>query len=167
MKSILAVFLFISCISAAWADDSVSQPTKMAVSADALNVIIDGWWDDDYAKGACRTSGTPSKSCEDEQLSNVRTFEREVITQFAGNSICTGISISRYNNPQSENKAAVSAMRTSWWSLSINYYEPGKKQDWQLLRNKSSMVYQGKDDPDTIAKKVCTIVRGKGAKINE
>src|SRR5579885_2175089 len=86
MKSILAIFILISCISAAWADDAAQHPTKIQASNDTMNVVIDGWWDDDYAKGACRASGNPSTSCENEQLTNVRAFERKLITQFAANS---------------------------------------------------------------------------------
>jgi len=127
-------------------------------------LVLDDWWNEDYAKEACRLMQDKSSTCEQDQVRDVRIFELELTTQFAAQPECGGIKVARFSSPTEANKAAVNTMKETYFSLSLNYTPGARKQQWQMVDSpNNNAVTQGKGEPTEIAKSVCAIVNGRGA----
>lgn len=125
-------------------------------------VILDSWWDVDYAKQACINHNP----CISDPVQAVHEYETALITQFSEQPECNSVKLVLFNGPEQSNKAVNDATKKMYWHLSLNYNTGSIVQVWQLLHSTSnSSVMQGQGTPKEIAKEVCIIVNGKGAKV--
>lgn len=129
-------------------------------------VVVDDWWNEDFAKEACRSLQVDRDTCEQAQVREVRVFVLELTTQFAALAECSGVHVARFSGPLSVPRATTDAMEGAHWSLSINFITGTRKQRWQMTGpSHSKGVSQGDGEPPAIARTVCAIVKGKGASI--
>jgi hypothetical protein len=130
-------------------------------------LILDGWWDLDYAKNACAQTAIPY--CAENVVTEVRDFEARFSSAFASDASCSGITLIRFaisqNTPEALNQPA--------WSLSINYIPQKSEQDWAMLHDPDGTHKKyyghttGNGTPSTIAHTVCGIIKGKGGTLND
>ena len=151
-------------------------------------VIIDGWWDIDWAKTACRTT-TCGGLTEDEIEHEVVAFDRSVISAFAANPTCHGVSVAldlvAYNRKYGYH--LITDNRNAW-SLSFNLVL-GKMTEsapsvpsgavttvpipkgggvvgrlgapyWAMASSLSDVVYEGYGEPKEVSDDVCAVVTG-------
>jgi hypothetical protein len=151
-----------------------------SVSAKAENiVIIDDWWNVDYAKNVCESAkrwmadnrklinqvGCASVTACPETMptftscsihdptQEVRSFENQLTTEMAANPQCAGVSIARYEGPNKPTSQAVSdASNKPNWSLSINFGAGSEKQWWQLLHSVTNAYGEGEDTAKDLAR---------------
>jgi len=133
-----------------------------ACSKPAPVVVLDSWWNVDYAKQWCNNRNP----CFPDPVQGVREFETELVTQFAAQSACGSVRFVRYDGPQKVNGMAADAIAKDNWSLSLNFTPDRPKQEWKMIQSpKNTIVMQGIGGPDQIAKDICAIVNGHGAAI--
>lgn len=131
-------------------------------SSPRQTVVLDSWWDVDYAKQSCNGQNP----CQSDPVQAVHEFEIELTTQFAAQAACVNVQFIRFSGPKEENKSANDATPKSYWSLSLNFIPGSTKQTWQMVQSPiKTAVLQGDGTPAEIAKEVCAIVNGKGAKV--
>jgi hypothetical protein len=140
-----------------------------SMATDAI-VILDSWWNVDYARSACLWTPTIQACQGGEPVSEVRDFEDRVITHLAANPQCKGVHVIRYAGPGTESTTFVRIMKSSgWprrWTLFFDFRPGDTLQPWHLLRLEPDAVMKGVGDPSQVARQVCTIVGGQGAKVN-
>jgi hypothetical protein len=126
-------------------------------------VVLDGWWNTDYAKEACHTLAPAmgGEAC----LGDLRRFERELQAQVAADPTCHTVQLFAYEGPATS-KPAVEAAAGPHWNLSLNYVPGAMKQRWAMLGpSKSGAVLEGEGSAPEIAKAVCGIVKHRGGSI--
>jgi hypothetical protein len=154
-------------------------------------VVLDGWWNADYAKEACRHANEwhrenaalisevgcdKAASCREmmpvveacvlDPVQGVRIFEDELETAFASDSKCGSVQLVRFRNPDEKSKVASDVLQKQHWMLMLDYTPGARKQQWRMIRSPDhSANHQGMGSPDEIAGKVCTIVSQRGAAI--
>jgi hypothetical protein len=162
-------------------------------------IVIDHWWNADYAKGACETSkkwlaenrslinqigcdtvtscsemmpqATACTVTTDPEI-DVRLFENELTSHFSINPACRGVQVIRYEGPKKTSAKTEAALAnvyrgSRYWSLAIDFV-PGKdKQSWGITRGEDLVAITPGPEGNAmeIARDVCTIVSGRGAKI--
>jgi hypothetical protein len=159
-------------------------------------VVLDSWWNVDYAKNACSSAknfyqssraliaqcgcdavtGCPElmpaiQACQlRDPAVEVRDFEDRVVTQMASDPQCKGVHIVRYAGPDSKNpgytKLTQSPAWPAHWTLFFDFCPGVVTQSWQLLRPEPSAFMKGEGDAREVASQVCAIVAGQGAKVN-
>jgi hypothetical protein len=155
-------------------------------------VVLDGWWNADYAKETCRHANewyrentkfisevgcdkTTScremmpivEACALDPVQDVRIFEEKLATAFASNPECESVQVVLFKNPYEGSKVASDALHEKHnWVLGLDYNPGARKQKWWMERPPYHGAQpQGEGTPDEIAKKVCTIVSQRGAAI--
>jgi hypothetical protein len=137
-------------------------------------VVLDGWWSADFARSMCESvkqspeafSTSNFDACVLDPTPDVRRFEIDLATQFAANSECSSIEFVSFTDPRQANRKASEAVGKQHWSLSLNYLPGATKQPWSMIHAPEMSTFtQGEGDPEAIAKKVCSIVKGRGAKL--
>ena len=140
-----------------------------SMAADAI-VILDTWWNVDYARSACRWAPAIQACQGGNPVSEVRDFEDRMLTQLAANPECKGVHVDRYAGPGTESTTFVTLMKSpgwpSRWILFFDYRPGDPLQPWQLLRLEPDTLLKGVGDPGQVARQVCAIVGGHGAKVN-
>jgi len=111
---------------------------------------------------ACKVSGPAAE---------VRAFHTKLLAQFASNAQC-GITIMRVteDNSTAGTNNDLEAYKRATWELNLGFRPGASQQEWALWPRKSgeivpSGLLEGKGDPGEIARDVCTIITGGGAKI--
>lgn len=160
-------FMMLRKITAPWiAAVAVFFALPTIAHANPPPVILDSWWDVDYANISCRNMHIPE--CND-PVREVKTFESQLITQFAGRQICRGIRIEVFKNPTRNPNAGASADMAKgkiWWALSLDFVPGEKSQDWKMsLGPEDTVIRQGHGTPSEIAENICVIVKNQGAEI--
>ena len=126
-------------------------------------VVLDSWWNIDYAKQACSWPGATAPAPETCIL-ELREFERELATQFAADPTCHALRFVVYDGPNMSTPEANKAASGTHWSLSLNYTPAASKQQWQMVGSpKHGAVTEGHGSPSEIAKTVCAIANRAGA----
>jgi hypothetical protein len=123
-------------------------------------VVLDSWWNHDYAKQSCRGSAP----CVPDPVEAVSEFEDELATQFAADAGCLSLRFARFNGPKSSDKSSGDAANPRRWWLTLDFSITERKQHWKMV-SPSHSLYQGSGTPAEIAKQVCSIVNGRGATI--
>src|SRR5262249_44641836 len=141
-----------------------------SATADAADpVVIDDWWNIDFAKSECKLpQKRDAESCAVDAEQEVRSYVLELTTQMAASPQCAGVSVVTFAGPKKPSTQVVNDAATKpHWNLSINFTSGKHKQQWQMLHtDPDHLSYtKGESDPKELAKTVCGIVRGKGAKI--
>jgi hypothetical protein len=133
-------------------------------------IVLDGWWNADYAKGVCQTSGR----CVVDPTYEVRGFESEVASHIASDSTCQGVQFVRFNNPNDANPVASKAMNGPHWFLTLSYNPGEPRQWWSMHRSGDKKRYpefgfgastSGEGNPKEIAHTICSIATGKGGSL--
>ncbi len=152
-------------------------------------IVLDGWWDVDFAKGTCESAKRGLKedaalisqigcdrvtscqelmriveACTPDPVQDVRRFENELATQFAGSTECNSVQFVYFDGPGKSSKTASDAMGKPNYNLSLNYQPGASRQEWEMLSPNMAFT-QGEGNAEEIAKKVCFIAREMGAKI--
>ena len=141
----------------------IASPWAAIAASPAL--ILDTWWDVDYAKNACRGNSEPA--CDD-PVAAVQVFEAELLTQFAAQPSCKGIHVSKFSDPTKNPNIAASKDLSGGpsWSISLNFMAGAKTQDWAMVLGPDNrVVRQGHGTPIEIARNVCAIIKNQGADI--
>lgn len=126
------------------------------------DVVIDGWWDIDYAKGACRMQSCGLK--EDDIERKVLAFEQSVVAVFKGAPTCRGVMVGidlvAYNGKYGFRPI----MSDKVWSLTFDGAMEQKfmpvKQDWKITDPIAHNVYEGLGSLQETAEDVCMLVKG-------
>ena len=144
--SIVAVLLSVAC--------SRPQPPP---------VVLDSWWDLDYAKSACQHN----QNCSDPE-NEVRSFETDLLTQFSAQASCHDVHISTFADPNADSNVAASQSlaKGQSWTLSLNYNPGDGSQDWiMVLGPKNQTIRKGHGTAAEIAHDVCAVTKSAGAAI--
>jgi len=133
-------------------------------------IVLDDWWSVDFAKATCRDAnfnGSWITSCASAgPLREVGSFEDEITTQFAAHTACAGVSIVRYEGPLvASSKATTEAISKPHWSFSMNFIPGARRQEWSMIHSVSYVFTKGEGDPREVARDVCSIAKGQGARI--
>jgi len=175
MKQALACLLLVAVLG------GCSHPTP--------TVVLDGWWNTDYAKGECQSANTWQlqnsalisqvgcskvasctemmpvvEACQSDNTGGVNDFQDKLATEFASNPVCANVKFVVFAGPERASKAANVAMKHTHWHLQFSFIPGAKMQSWSLTRlSQSNMAAQGNGSVEQVAKKVCAIASGAGA----
>jgi hypothetical protein len=128
----------------------------------APTVVIDDWWNVDYAKQSCNTQPEDAKAgCLLDATYNAHEFENEVLGAAGSDSSCAGVKIVVWNLESKE------AIPMPDWTLYIDYAGDAPRQHWSLLRQSSRVaMLEGTNAPKELAHMLCAIALNKGAMVN-
>lgn len=155
-------------------------------------VVLDSWWNTDYAKSVCRTATDWYKqnaalisqvgcstvtSCKDmmpqvnacmfDSTGGVHDFEISLSTAFAADPACSKVSFVVFSGPQHVTSAESEALKRSHWSLMLDFTPGAKQQDWSLVRlGKQHSFAKGNGHIAEIARQVCAIARNVSASVS-
>lgn len=119
-------------------------------------IILDDWWNVDYAKNAC-SMGNSDKKCSVDPTAEVRDFETRLGTEFAINGACHDITLDD------------SIGHNGDWVLMLDFLPGQEFQTWRMthLQNQlqNGVTTSGKADPKQIAKAICSVVSGTGGSL--
>jgi hypothetical protein len=102
---------------------------------------------------ACKTTAVPKAA--------VRSFEDQLMTNFATNSYCKGATFARYYGTTVSPEVAA-AMRKRHWTLIIDFQLGLSKEPWSLDVWDPHVHTEGEGDANKISADVCSIVLGHG-----
>jgi len=155
-------------------------------------VVLDGWWNADYAKTtcyqakvweqenaalishvgcdkvmSCREMTPIVEACALDPVLEVRAFEDMIATEFASNPDCASISFVHLRGPNEMSKASSEALKNqNSWTLFLDYIPGMKQQQWSMIRSADrSRLVQGEGGPKEIASKACAIIKQRGATV--
>jgi hypothetical protein len=183
---LLFTFLFLSLAVASF---TLVNSSTLISSKPKPFVVLDGWWNADFAKEtcarannwrgenaalisqvgcdkvtSCREMAVIVEACMHDPVQQVREFEAELTTQFAADAECSSVQLVYFKSPDEKNKAVLDTSLKERWNLGLNFSPGSRKQQWSIVHSPDhSASMQGKDEPIEIARKVCTIVRQRGA----
>jgi hypothetical protein len=132
-------------------------------------VILDGWWNVDYAKTSCDYAKRLGfGECAVDPTMELRAFEHKITTEFAADSRCNGIRLAYFSGSDSggRNKALSDAISGEHWMLMLDYDPDKQEQRWSMdYSGKTSAYFQGAGDARAIAARACDVVLQRGASI--
>jgi hypothetical protein len=167
----------------------ISAVVLSGCSKSRPTVVLDGWSNRDFAKeycshatewlkanaasiaqvgcqnfASCPELTAIAENCLGDPTPQVRDFETQLATEFATDPTCRDVNFVRFYDPAENNRAASAAMAKPHWSLSLQFAPGAKQQPWEMLRSPEYGGYtKGVGRPAEIARKVCSIVTGRGA----
>jgi len=127
----------------------------------ADTIIVEDWWNIDYAKSECNGK-QEAALCKENAEQEVRNFVVETTTQMVASAECAGLSVVTYAGPQPSEVAKVATTKP-YWSVSIDFNSGRHKQEWWMLHSVTLAYMKGEADPKELAKTVCAIVTARGA----
>jgi hypothetical protein len=147
-------------------------------------IVLDSWWNADFAKQGCRSVGAAlentcgfggdSGACADVQrrkeacilsendTGGVYDFQASLKSSFAQAPECRGIDLVEFDGTRDVNHAASKAVMGSHWTLMLDFDPGAPSQSWSVVGPKSETV-TGEGNVDEIARKACAVVNGRGA----
>lgn len=151
-------------------------------------VLIDNWWNVDYAKDVCRSAKNWSKenaalisqvgcdsvtsckemtkmfdACVTDESGGVGNYTGRLVTEMAAAPECNGVQIVEMASPDGKDNAVNAASGAEHWTLMFDFVPGADIQAWSLVQK--GHVLNGSDRSITqIAKKVCTIAKANGGK---
>ena len=127
-------------------------------------IMVDDWWNVDFAKGSCEQVATVHP-CLVDPTAEVRDFEARLGTSFATDASCHGIVLTNYNGPDAKSSDAASKAE---WQLMLNYTVSGILQHWSMVRHtKGQDSYTtGEGNPKHIAHDICAVVKQAGGSLH-
>ncbi len=153
-------------------------------------IVVDGWWNVDFARNACKTAANELKdkadeinlfgckestncpanravieACQPDPGKDVAQFQTAMMNALKSDPRCNGIRILYYDHPKTVNKEVVYAMDRKYNALLLNFVPGREKQSWSLNPQESWPIAKGEDDPIAIAQKACMAIRMKAAPI--
>ena len=100
------------------------------------------------------------KRCRAEAIEKQTDFSHSLQAYLASDSLCNAV---RFVIKDVDVKGARPTITSPFWLFQVNYVPDSKVQAWKLIEGASGREVGGKDDDKEIARKVCAIVKGKGA----
>jgi hypothetical protein len=157
----------------------------------ASTVVLDGWWNTDYAKNACSSAAAWYKqnsaliaqlgcngvtSCQEQSSvidacrfdpsGGVVAFQHAIATEVASNPACHGVNFVQFSDPRHTNSAVKSAVKSKHWWLQLDFVPGASAQSWSLLRRDKQATYtEGAGTAKDIAAKVCAIAGTAGGNV--
>jgi hypothetical protein len=143
-------------------------------------VVVDEWWSNDYAVEAgwnqCRNFGNLTDGyCNSEQVKNgyrqeEAQFTEAFSTAFQADTACSGIALAVFRDPSDgrSQAAKIMAESNSYWSFQVNFQPGAKVQSWAMdLAPKHTHSSSGEGNASSIARTICSIVKGMGGSVAE
>ena len=157
-------FFFIITIFMVWGLWCVYQANKEPV------VVIDDWWEKDFAKAGCdqqeafaKEKNPYAKPCLIDPQTEVQNFNLQLDALFSSNSLCKGIAFIHCGPDQTGNWKKTCA-NGHQWSLIIDYVVGDVSQSWGLV---GSVLTKGSGEPIDIVRTVCSVVNKKGGSVEQ
>jgi hypothetical protein len=119
-------------------------------------VVVDDRWSVDYAKNGCSMRAITEEPCVGDPVAEVRRFEAQLGTFFAGDPSCQGVVLAGYQGPDSAPSRARSAAD---WQLTLDFIVGEASQSWSLIRYVDRSYDTGNGNPREIAHTICAVVR--------
>ena len=156
-------------------------------------VVIDGWWDVDFAKNTCADSNRilnedkeiikqsgcenvtacpeltkRSEACLLDNTGGVRDFENNLMTELASNPNCKSVHVVYFSGPDTGyNNEYDKVSDELYYQISLNFIPGELTQEWQMTSFPKLTSYtKGTGTPQEIANKICPIILGIGAKLS-
>lgn len=127
-------------------------------------VIIDNWWNVDFAKGACELRASTGDLCVEDPADAVREFETELRTYFASDSTCRGITLAAFGPSY---RGATSAFKADTskadWQLMLDFNVGKTSQGWTIVNR--GRIASGDGDAQNIVHTVCGVVNQTGGSV--
>lgn len=127
-------------------------------------VVVDDWWNLDFAKSDCALRATRNKAaCLFDPTLEVRNFEAQLVTYFAADPSCSGIVLVGPNGREG---------LEPHWLLMLDFLPGESTQSWEIVApgvaSTRRQVYSaGKGEPKEIVHTVCAVVQhGGGSVVN-
>jgi hypothetical protein len=145
-------------------------------------IVVDGWWNADYAKQSCRMANAWVKqpgtarliaqygcatvaacpemmprvnACSwDDPTPEVREFENQLATAFATDAMCHDMTLVKLIDPKDADPQVAKALAGPHWFLQLNFNPGSAEQNWTLLSpNRRNHI--GTGDATNIAHRIC------------
>jgi len=129
-------------------------------------VVIDHWWNADYARNACWLMSNSDNPCVGDPAEEVRDFESRLASAFAADSSCGGVSIVSFENPTQSTAASRKALGGPHWMLMMSFKPGESAQSWKV-DGPDHRIREGKGDPNQMAHAVCAVVKHTGASVQD
>jgi hypothetical protein len=162
-----ALWQVISIAVLATAFGCKSSPSKI--------VVLDSWWDVDYAKSMCQLAQQINGGCYEDGRPQVLEFESNLATEFATEEVCKSLRLATFSGPKSANEAykEIISRNAPYWWLMISLEDPEKLTGhWSISYRddhdpKNAKGFEARFDNSSreIATRVCRIVKGQGADV--
>lgn len=128
------------------------------------HVVIDDWWNVDYAKSWCLQLAGTDTPCVGDPTIDVRSFETQIVTAFATDLRCKGLNVTTFEGPGKPSNVYVGDKRS--WSLMLDYSPIRVSQKWTLV-GKSPAYLEGTGEPKEIANRICVALNQRGATVED
>jgi hypothetical protein len=130
-------------------------------------VVLDDWWNIDFAKNGCEMRAHTVNPCIGDPLLEVRDFELQFHAFFASDPLCHGIVLADYKGPEHVASKAASDADTSKgdWQLMLDFNVGRPSQGWTLVHHNQASTGQG--DPKEIIHTVCGVVKQTGGSVED
>jgi hypothetical protein len=128
-------------------------------------VVVDDWWNVDFAKSGCEMRARGNDPCISDPVVEVRDFEAQLRTFFAGDPLCHGVVLADYHGPQEVASKAASNADTSNadWQLMLDFNVGESSQSWTLVHHAQTST--GAGDPKDVVHTVCAVVKQTGGSV--
>lgn len=120
-------------------------------------VLIDDWWNVDYAKNACSSRASSNNPCGADPTAEVKDFEARLETAFAADPSCNGVVLQKLSGTEPH------------WQLMIDFNPGDSTQNWGMVApsaggnpSASSRYTTGRGDPKDTVHTVCALVKQIG-----
>ena len=123
--------------------------------AHSQTIIIDDWWNVDFAK-TCLPTEQP---CVHDSTAEVRQFEDQIVAAFVTDERCHNLSVSIFGRLASSPPPSFGNNR---WTLSFNYRSGYVTQPWTVV-NDGRVALEGIGDAGDIAQRICVAASRRGA----
>jgi hypothetical protein len=130
-------------------------------AADKQTVVVDEWWNVDYAKEGCklplRFAGKPEaeseKICKNvPAVAAVIDFEDRLLTQFAALDSCQHVAVLRMNDAETSR-----AIKHPYWQLMLDQNGQNGAPDWTIVNGPT--LFKGEGSPEKVAHDICHILK--------
>jgi hypothetical protein len=126
-------------------------------------VVVDDWWNVDYAKGGCEMRAHSGNPCFGDPVAEVRDFEARLGTSFAADPSCRGVVLATFNGPVGQSSSAASK---AGWQLMLDFALGEGSQYWSMVHRTGDNHYTtGRGNPSEIAHSICAVVNHTGGSI--
>jgi hypothetical protein len=125
-------------------------------------VVVDDWWNVDYAKNGCATRAVTEEPCVGDPATEVRSFEVQLGTVFASDPSCHGVVLANYKGPDSTPSKSAS---TADWQLMFDFISGEVSQNWSMVGHVDGTYNTGNGNPKEIAHTICAVVKQTGGSV--
>ena len=119
-------------------------------------VVVDDRWNVDYAKNGCSMRAITEEPCVGDPVAEVRRFEAQLGTSFAGDPSCQGVVLANYRGPDS---APSRARSVADWQLTLDFIVGEASQSWSMIRHVDRSYNTGNGNPGEMAHTICAVVK--------